>query len=103
MPIAFACQCGKQFRFKDEHAGRRVACPACKREIHVPVPIDLAPVDAIAPREEERQPHAADPWIPPEWQVSLSLSEREKAKPAVSQAGRPFWRDPVVVIGAAVP
>jgi hypothetical protein len=29
MPITFNCSCGKSLRVSDEHAGRRVKCPAC--------------------------------------------------------------------------
>ncbi|VTR92275.1 Membrane protein OS=Rhodopirellula maiorica SM1 GN=RMSM_00424 PE=4 SV=1 [Gemmata massiliana] len=29
MPITFDCTCGKKLRVADEHAGRRVKCPAC--------------------------------------------------------------------------
>ena len=29
MPITLTCACGKTLRVADEHAGRRVKCPAC--------------------------------------------------------------------------
>lgn len=29
MPITFSCPCGKTLRVPDEHAGKRVKCPAC--------------------------------------------------------------------------
>ena len=36
MPIAIACQCGKHYHARDEHAGKRLKCPACDAPIHVP-------------------------------------------------------------------
>jgi len=44
-----------------------------------------------------------DDEVPLDRQVSVRLSEYNVAKPGASQPRRPFWRDPVVVIGAAVP
>src|SRR5687768_3475603 len=35
MAIAVKCECGRQFRAKDEHAGRRVRCPGCDRKLTV--------------------------------------------------------------------
>ena len=29
MPIDHTCSCGKQFRLKDEYAGKKFRCPAC--------------------------------------------------------------------------
>ncbi len=31
MPIRVECRCGKKFRAKDEHAGKRAKCPGCGR------------------------------------------------------------------------
>ncbi len=36
MPIAVACKCGKQFKVKDELAGKAVRCPACKSALRIP-------------------------------------------------------------------
>lgn len=38
MPINFDCSCGKTLRVPDEHAGRRVKCPACAVVSTVPTP-----------------------------------------------------------------
>ncbi len=38
MPITFDCPCGKALRVGDEHAGRRVKCPACNTVGLVPAP-----------------------------------------------------------------
>ena len=38
MPISFNCPCGKALRVADEHAGRRVKCPACQAVGTVPAP-----------------------------------------------------------------
>ncbi len=36
MTIEFECQCGKRLRVKDEHAGKKVKCPACGEPLVVP-------------------------------------------------------------------
>lgn len=36
MPITFACACGKTLKVADEHAGKRVKCPACQAVASVP-------------------------------------------------------------------
>lgn len=38
MPITFDCPCGKSLRVGDEHAGRRVKCPACGTVVLAPKP-----------------------------------------------------------------
>ena len=39
MPIKTTCpHCGKQFKAKDELAGKKVNCPGCKKVVGVPVP-----------------------------------------------------------------
>jgi len=38
MPITLNCTCGKTLRVADEHAGRRVKCPACSAVISAPAP-----------------------------------------------------------------
>ena len=36
MSIEVACQCGKTFKAKDEHAGLRAKCPSCGTTIDIP-------------------------------------------------------------------
>jgi hypothetical protein len=36
MPIELRCRCGKQFRARDESAGKKVKCPACGARLAVP-------------------------------------------------------------------
>jgi hypothetical protein len=38
MPIPLSCPCGRSFKLKDELAGRKVRCPACRRVLAVPRP-----------------------------------------------------------------
>jgi hypothetical protein len=38
VPISVACRCGKQFKVKDEHAGKRGKCPACGDLLVIPGP-----------------------------------------------------------------
>ena len=47
MPIEVVCDCGKRFQARDEYAGRRGLCPACKRQFDIPIPVDLFPASSI--------------------------------------------------------
>ena len=48
MAINITCKCGKQFRAKDEYAGRRGLCPACKREFLIPTAISINPMPSAS-------------------------------------------------------
>lgn len=50
MVIEFACECGKQYRVQEEHAGRRAKCKACNATMEVP----------FAPADEEEE-YEGDP------------------------------------------
>jgi len=60
MPIQCKCQCGKEYTFKEQFAGRRAKCPACGGVVQIPglratgvsVP---KPADRGAPPYEEEQ------------------------------------------------
>ncbi len=69
MAIEITCERGKQFRAKDEYAGRRAVCPACKRELIIEVqsvrkpearterrPIVPAGFELVEPKQEEPPP-----------------------------------------------
>jgi hypothetical protein len=36
--IEVQCACGKGFRVKSEHGGKRIKCPACNGAVSVPIP-----------------------------------------------------------------
>lgn len=36
MAIRFACVCGQQFEAGDDHAGRPLSCPKCRRDLTIP-------------------------------------------------------------------
>jgi len=38
MPIPVRCSCGKTLAVKEEHAGKKVRCPACRAVLEVPAP-----------------------------------------------------------------
>jgi hypothetical protein len=57
--IRFVCECGKQLQARDENAGKAVLCPACKRQLMVPVapppPVSIQPEEpAVRPSAEPR-------------------------------------------------
>jgi len=87
MPIKVTCECGKRFQAKDEYEGRRAICPSCRREFvfqarGVPAFIEL-------------------PDPPP--LPLIRTEEDEPGQDGSTEVSRPFWKDPIVVIGAAIP
>ena len=48
MAITVECECGKQLQAPDRLAGKRAKCPACGRELSIPVPAAAAPTDATS-------------------------------------------------------
>jgi hypothetical protein len=79
MPITFPCSvCGDSLATPDELAGKLISCPTCNNRIGVPVPA----LESLAVQALE------EPLVP---------------RPVADAVSRPFWRDPVVLIGAAVP
>jgi hypothetical protein len=87
MAIEFTCECEKRFQAKEEYRGRRGMCPQCKREFLIGAP----PV--IEPELPSRMP----PVLP----VPVSDATLQRIEDASEP--RPLWKDPVVVIGAAIP
>lgn len=86
MPILVECPCGKKFRVFDEHGGKRIKCPGCDQGVRVPGP-------ALAPATPQIiAPEHASIFIP-----NLDLAELPPPPK------RPFWKDPVIVFGAAGP
>jgi hypothetical protein len=66
MAIQFTCSCGRKLQAAEEHAGRRVKCPACGGETTVPAdssavqPAEVVPSRPAAVQAEEPPPPAAD-------------------------------------------
>jgi len=58
MPILVTCQCGKQYKFKDEVAGRRAKCLACGQVVQIPGIRLALPVDQRLPRASADKPSA---------------------------------------------
>jgi ribosomal protein S27E len=49
MPLSIRCDCGKQLRVAEQHAGKRVKCPGCGRTVTVPDP-EATTRTAVPPR-----------------------------------------------------
>lgn len=52
MAIFVTCPCGRQLAARDEHAGKRVRCPSCGRELMVPILSPVSPASAPIPQAE---------------------------------------------------
>lgn len=53
MPIALSCSCGRALNVKDELAGKKIRCPACKDILTVPATEDDLVLEAMPADEEE--------------------------------------------------
>ena|GEM_PF-3882511 len=75
MSITFACHdCGRNLTAKDELAGKSVRCPQCGIRLAVPSLVE-----------------------------EVFAEEAEELEADQPKASRPFYKDPIVVIGALVP
>ena len=98
MPIEFSCPCGQSFTVKDEFAGKKTKCPACKAALLVPQPAtdedaafqmlaadgDSIPVTADPPRRDPdpeaiRPPNRPAP-SPPKRPKSLPRESDEQGE-----------------------
>jgi hypothetical protein len=91
MSIHAVCECGKKFEAKDEYEGRRAICPSCKREFvfqraGIPIFQEVLELPPPLPIRVDDDDNYCQPESPP-----------------TPEPSRPFWKDPIVVIGAAVP
>jgi hypothetical protein len=84
--IEAVCSCGKKFRAKDDYAGRRAICPACHREFTF---------------QEKQAPLSHDKPGPPPLPPGMTEAEKPKSDGS-GETRRSFWRDPIIVVGAAV-
>ncbi|HMP59248.1 MAG TPA: hypothetical protein PKD86_07835, partial [Gemmatales bacterium] len=61
MPIKTTCpHCAKQFKAKDDLAGRKVSCPGCKKIVGVPEPSSQAHPALKAPKANLSKTEAAE-------------------------------------------
>jgi hypothetical protein len=82
--IEVTCECGKQYRVRDDLAGRRVSCPACKTEIHVPLPPALAQIRLDQDDDPDSVPSA--PPVPKVPAVTAVSNPTTQQSPAVQIA-----------------
>lgn len=71
MPIDVACDCGKGFQVKDEHAGRRAKCPNCGTVVRIPA--------SHSSDSDDRSRILGDPARTPEANSETRLLEEIKA------------------------
>lgn len=61
MAIRFHCICGKTLKAPEKYAGRVVECPSCDTILTVPLPPEVTPELASAPKPDEAPGPAATP------------------------------------------
>jgi hypothetical protein len=89
MPIPLSCDCGRSMRIKDELAGRKIRCPACKNVITVRGPQATKAEDEVLialPEDSESdipvvQPVPKDASIRTEGQVRRPSSAVRRSLP----------------------
>jgi hypothetical protein len=65
MPIKLDCPCGKQFRVRDEDAGKKVRCPACQVLTRIPSTAVVPAVPPPVPVPARAAPAPPPPPPPP--------------------------------------
>ena len=89
MSVRFTCECGTLFLARDEQAGNPAVCHVCKRQFVVPVQNDPQSGQPVSPTVLPQNP--------------LKEEESHPQTPVGAESARPFWKDPIVVIGTAIP
>jgi hypothetical protein len=101
MAINFSCaSCGKRLKAPDQLAGRRSKCTRCGVNIEVPVETAWEVDDSPEP------PSVPSALLRVVADQELGADELFRGKPLKALKGdktRPFWKDPIMVIGTAVP
>ncbi len=74
MAIKVACACGKKLSVKDEHAGKRVKCPACQKPLRIPRP-------QVEEKSLDDEWDTGDEWDTDDEQAEAPVRSR-RAKPS---------------------
>ena len=85
MPLTLNCACGKLLRVADEHAGRRIKCPACNAIIAPPAPEPQ--VDVV--EDEPKRAPTAKPVARPSHDEDEDDNGGYGMNPAVNTADKP--------------
>jgi hypothetical protein len=88
--IRFQCNCGRLLQAKPEHAGRRVACPACGAQQVVPGD-DVAVQPAPAPRGEARVRQAPPAQRPEDEERPRRRRDAEETEPETATSGKAIF------------
>jgi hypothetical protein len=84
--IRFVCECGKLLQAREENAGKLVLCPACQRQLTVPLappaPTAVQPEEPAArpsaePRVQRDQPTLSDE---PEMEIEQEVEDRPRRR-----------------------
>ena len=92
MNINFFCRCGKELTLPQEHAGKRVKCPACSHELYAPThgtpqraqPIQAPPIQPAA--KMNRRCHELDYEIVGD-DLQMVIVELDPHETVIAEAG----------------
>ena len=105
MPIEVACQCGKSFKAKDEHAGLRAKCPSCGAAIDIPkARSDPPPIsdgvgiaDLQEGLKEDRVGNEREATLTDVWKVLNTIATSIRPSSATSPSGGSQQREYKVI------
>lgn len=84
MSIEFECsECSREYRVKDEHAGRRVTCKGCGTKIAVP---------SVEADDDEWGDYDEEPAPAPVRRKSKKSSVSNKSKKKSADSSGPVWK-----------
>lgn len=85
MAIALSCACGRDFRIKDELAGKKVKCPECSTVLVVPKPsAQIEEEDAFEVLSAESEPETQHKGRR-DRESSIAAPEQPRPRPAPAQ------------------
>jgi hypothetical protein len=95
MSIEVACQCGKTFKAKDEHAGLKSKCPSCGGIINIPkahlapppIPDGVGIADLQEGLEEDRLGSEREATLTDVWKVLNSIGTSLASSSAKGTSG----------------
>ena len=112
MPISVACSCGRQFRLKDDLAGKKVRCPDCKSVISVRQPEfeeavpsserDVrTPSPSAPPFRKTRAPQLPEQYAPSRSKMVLIRSSVERKEKVATRKRKVQGLVPAVSVNPA--
>ncbi len=86
MAIVVNCRCGKRFKVKDQLAGRKVRCPACKGPLRIPAESAVPAAPAAVEEQEGESSLAAAAAAAEQALLRFEQAQKNKVRSAEEEA-----------------